>query len=281
MTTHSLWLDATLLLLLAVALLSLRRLPTGAPQVGGGTAGQIETAAAKVRAYYRRLSRQAGFDPDRLRWVYWAAKLALMALLPLLLLELAASRSFPAPALISIALTGFVVPDLWLLVKRRERRQRIRATLSYFLDLLVALVHSGTTIENAFERAGRGIRKGRAHPLADEVALIAEELDLGKDRAAAFHALAERTGVVELKALSSALTIGLRLGSSVESILTSQADILRARQHEEALKRINRAGVQAIVPTMLCGFPILLLLLLFPAVLEILEAFQLLKSALP
>ena len=280
------WLDLVLLLLLGLTFVALYRLTPATPGGAAGfdandsSAGTGSSRRARLRSHAQRLTRQAGFDPDHIRGPYWATKMILAAVVPLMISALASPHDYSWLGLGLPALIAFVLPDLVLLLLRRRRRRRVRASLSYFLDLLVALVRAGSPLETAFARAGASLHQGRGHPLADEVALIAQELSLGKDRTAAFDALAVRTGVHEVKALAAALGMGLRLGASVESILTSQAEILRAKQREHALKLINRAAAQAIIPTMLCGFPVLLLLILFPAGLEIMEAFQALKTVL-
>ena len=69
-----------------------------------------------------------------------------------------------------------------------------------------------------------------------------------------------------------------RVGASVETTLAAQAEALRARRQQDALKRIGRAAVAAVPPTLLCGFPILALLIFFPAVLELWDAFRLLRG---
>ncbi len=271
------WLDSILALLAAAALYGLYRVSTHPPRVARAGSAEPGKLAYFFRTYYPKAVRQAGFDAASIRFSL-AVKLLLGAFLALLTLELG-GRESPVLLLVMAPLLGFLLPDLWLFHVRRRRRRQVRAALSFFLDLLVALLHSGMGLEAAFRKAGRGLRFGRSHPLADEVELVALELDLGKNRSAAFEALADRTGVAELRGIAAALRIGLRLGVSVEATLAAQAEALRLKWREEALRQINRAAVQALVPTILCGFPILVLLVFFPAVLEIMEALNLLRSA--
>lgn len=276
MTTWG-WLDSALALLVAAALYGLYRVSTNQPMVARTASAEPGKVARFFRTHYPKLARQAGFDAASIGWNL-AVKLVLAALLALVSLELGGRESSVLLVVVA-ALVGFLLPDLWLLNARRRRRRRVRAALSFFLDLLVALLQSGMGLEAAFRKAGRGLRFGRSQPLADEVELVALELDLGKDRSAAFEALADRTGVTELRGIAAALRLGLRLGVSVEATLAAQAEALRLKHREDSLRQINRAAVQALVPTILCGFPILVLLVFFPAVLEIMDALELLRSA--
>lgn len=223
---------------------------------------------------YRRLVRQAGFEPSTFLPFLWILKAALAVLLPLALLELLPEKyGEPGPAALAVAaLIGFCLPILWLLSTRKERRQKITWSLGYFLDLLVAFLRAGLSLDEAFRRAGReGFHPD--HPLAREVNLVAREIDLGKDRAAAFRALAERTGVPAMRGVALALESGVRLGASVEATLRAQAELLRGRRREDTLRKIQLAAVKALFPVILCGFPIFVVIVFFPAVMELLRVF--------
>ena len=278
MSAAGAWLDLLLLALLAaVAVLLYRLQPVEAP-AAAGAAGQAG-AAWPLRSRFPSVARQAGYDPGRLRWFYWLAKVALAALLPLLLLEAAAALGGKAPLLwlVFLALLGLFLPDLWLLWLRRRRRRRIRRALSYYLDLLVALLHSGLSLEEAFRRAGReGLDRG--HPLAGEVRLAGRELDAGQERGDVFETLAERCGVAELRSVATALGVAARHGGSVEAALETQADLLRTKRREHARRQVTAAATRAIFPLFLCGFPVFLVIVFFPAILELVETLRELAS---
>ena len=241
--------------------------------------GAVEATGTSGRdfrtpGFFGRNARQAGFEPKTFLPIFWLLKVVLAALVPLALNELAAERfeSLPDWVLVAGGVIGFFAPDLWLYSVRKDRQTKIAWGLPYFLDLVVAFLRSGLGLEEAFRRAGReGFRPD--HPLAQEVALVSRELDLGKDRAAAFRALAERTGVVGMRGVAAALESGLRLGASVEATLRGQAEVLRARRREDTLRKVQLAAVKALVPVILCGFPIFIVIVFFPAVTEVMRTF--------
>jgi len=277
------------LLLIAVVLAAVAWLVRQRPGAAAAApaAGSRKTALPawsdwrQLRSHFPRIVRQAGFDPGSFRVPYWTAKAALVFLLPLLLLE-AVSRLGRGPGLLVLlvpALVGFVLPHLRLLRRRRRRRRQISRSLGYFVDLLVAFLYSGLSLERAFIRVGReGFE--RNHPLGWELALVGRELDAGQDPSLAFQALAERTGVADLRAIAAALRIGLRVGTPVRATLQSQAEALWTKRRETALRQINAASVKVMFPVMLCGFPIFLLLTFFPAILEIVDLLRSIRSGL-
>ncbi len=276
------WIDALLVTLVVTVFAMLYRMRLQAALPRPSQVGESRGTGGVLARYYSTVVRQAGFDPDRLFSSYWTAKVALGLLLVVVSMEAWTARGLrpSLPWMAVAAVLGLLVPDLWLLRRRRIRRWRIRRSLSFFLDLLVSLLHSGMTLEEASRRAGHMLRKHRPQPLADEVSLVALELELGKGRDEAFRVLANRTGVAELEGIAAALKLGMRVGAPVAKTLTAQADLLRTKRHEEGLRRIHRAAIQALLPTFLCGFPILILLIFFPAVLELVDAWELLRALL-
>jgi tight adherence protein C len=263
--------DVVLLVAALVTLglfLAMRRRGSGLE--GTGTQGRD----FRTPGFFGRNARQAGFEPKTFLPIFWILKVVLAALVPLALNEYAADRfgSLSGWVLLAGGIFGFFAPDLWLFSVRRDRQTKIAWGLPYFLDLVVAFLRSGLGLEEAFRRAGReGFRPD--HPLAQEVALVSRELDLGKDRAAAFRALAERTGVAGMRGVAAALESGLRLGASVEATLRGQAEVLRARRREDTLRRVQLAAIKALVPVILCGFPLFVVIVFFPAVTEVMRTF--------
>lgn len=228
-----------------------------------------------ARGYYPRLVRQAGFDPETWRIPYWIGKVLfalLFAYAWLVFVRALSDTASPILGMIAFAVLGFFVPDAIFGLIRRSRRQKIRDSVSYFLDLVVALLYSGLGLEEAFRRAGRDGFPPE-HPLSREVDLVSQELDAGQDRAVAFRALADRTGVRELRAVAAALRSGAKLGSSVETTLEAQAQVLRTKRREQLRRRINVALVKALVPVLLCGVPLFLILVFFPALIELFALF--------
>ncbi|MEO8380626.1 MAG: type II secretion system F family protein [Acidobacteriota bacterium] len=219
-------------------------------------------------------ARQAGLDPQRFRAPYWIAKILLVLFLALLVATW--TRSFANAFVLCAGILGFLLPDLWLLQRRRARHARILQSLSFFLDLLVSLLHSGLSLDEAFRRCGEnGLPAG--HPLQDEARLVSGEIAAGKDRSQAFAALATRTKVADLHAFASALALGSRLGFPLTDILSTQADIQRERRVERGRKRIDRAMVLALVPVLLCGFPLFFAVVVMPVLLEVFKTLNLVR----
>lgn len=274
------WFDLLLVVLLLAAVTTVVLLSRGSMLAADGIEGSGDADIGNdvrewARGYYPRLVRQAGFDPDTWRIPYWIGKVVfaiLFAYLWLVFVRALSESASPILGMIVFGILGFFVPDATFGLLRRARKNRIRDSISYFLDLVVALLYSGLGLEEAFRRAGRDGFPPE-HPLSREVDLVSQELDAGQDRAVAFRALADRTGVRELRAVAAALRSGAKLGSSVETTLEAQAQVLRTKRREQLRRRINVALVKALVPVLLCGFPLILILLFFPAIVDLMTLF--------
>lgn len=265
--------DVTLVFVLLLAVggfLYVERQRGQAAEAAGGLATLLDAPGQAQPGYYWRLARQSGLPPDSVWPVYIGSKIALALVVPLALFDVASAG--PVRVLLAAAL-GFFIPDLIMAWVRRERQMRVRVGVSFFLDMLVSLLQAGLSLEDAFRRVAKeALPKG--HPLAEEALQVVEEMELGRDRSAGFQALADRTGVVELRAVASALGLGVTLGSSVEATLRAQADLARAKRREEAMRRLNVASAEVLLPLLLCGFPLFVVLVFFPLALQFMSALQ-------
>nr|WP_067290488.1 type II secretion system F family protein [Marinobacterium profundum] len=233
---------------------------------------EAETGKGGFSLFPRRLIRQAGIMPQQMLLLYWPGKLLLAIMSPLLLMEFLGPQAMGWTLMVS-ATCGFFTPDVWLLRRRAARRRRIKDSLSFLIDLIVAYLNAGQNLSQAFRQAARYGLTPR-NPLAKEVLLLAREMDAGRDRKAAFSALAERTGVDDLHRLAAVMTVGFQVGSPIGQALSSQADMLRAKQVQRSTELINRMSMEALFPMMLVCLPMFLVLVIFPAAVQFYEMFQ-------
>nr|WP_243748681.1 type II secretion system F family protein [Pseudomaricurvus alcaniphilus] len=140
---------------------------------------------------------------------------------------------------------------------------------------MIVNLNSGFSLNQAFRKAAQyGLHQ--ANPLAEEVALISRELDAGRARQLAFTRLAQRTGVESVHRLATVVNVGLEMGTPMIDALQSQAKILRMQRKQQDTARINRKTMETMLPVLLTCFPMFLMLVLFPAGIQILNVLELL-----
>lgn len=165
------------------------------------------------------------------------------------------------------AVAGYYAPD-WDLARRLARRRaRIVAELPAVLDNLTLALSAGQSPEQAlalvatprYGLMGREFARARR-----EIAVAARSLT------DALGALAKRNGVPELSILVRQLRAADEQGVPLVGALATQAASLRERRRLRILEEGNRATVRMVVPVGLFIFPVLIVILLYPAATQLL-----------
>lgn len=235
-----------------------------------------EPTSSSWSLYPSKLVRQCGLIPRDFRSVYWLAKVVPCLLSMLLYTETPEHWRSPYLLVGSLCM-AFVGIDLWLIRRRRNRRDLIGRSLPFFVNVLVVYLKSGLGLTKAFEAAAvYGLERKNA--LAQEVSLLNLEFEAGRSREEAFANLAHRTGVKELERLAAVLSVGFQVGSPVAETLQSQAELMRIQQTQLGTKMVNRKTMEAMLPMSLVCFPMFVVLIFYPAAAQISDVLSLLKE---
>ena len=163
--------------------------------------------------------------------------------------------------------TGFLLPDSVLLLAIRGRRERIRIELPDSLDLLAVSVEAGLGLDGAITKLTEHMNGA----LVDEFALTLGEMRIGESRQDALKKLAERVPAPELSAFVRSVIQADQLGISLGRILRVQAADSRLRRQAAAEEKAMKAPIKMLFPTVLFIFPAMFLVILGPALLNILS----------
>lgn len=226
--------------------------------------------------YPAQLIRQAGLPAFRNSLLYWSIKIVSLLLAICVLISISQINLTAGLVLSTLA---FFLLDLWLLAKREARKQKIDHSVEYFISLLLVYLKSGNNLSHAFHQAAQyGLTK--QNPLAQELMLVASELDAGRERQRAFTALAQRTGVKNLAKLANIIQVGMNMGTPLNNCLESQLCEIRLQQEERLTAEINRKSLETMLPMLLICFPVFLVLVFFPAAIQIMDVISLLAEML-
>jgi len=147
----------------------------------------------------------------------------------------------------------------------------IQAALADALDLLVACVEAGMGLNQALVRVAEEVRNV-SESLAEELAMVNLEIRAGTPRDQALRNLAERTGSDDVEALVSMLIQTERFGTSVGRALRVQASTLRQKRRQRAEEAAAKTTIKLVFPLVLFVFPALFVVILGPAVIQVIEA---------
>jgi tight adherence protein C len=154
----------------------------------------------------------------------------------------------------------------------KQRAEKIRNGLPDSLDLMVISVEAGLGLDAAIQRVGEEMR--RVHPeLSEEMTIATLETQMGVPRSEALTNLAARTAVPEMKSLVAVVTQAEKFGTSIAKALRTQADSLRIKRRLRAEERAQKTSVKLMLPLILFIFPAMFIVLLGPAMLQIMRVF--------
>lgn len=165
---------------------------------------------------------------------------------------------------------GFMFPNFWLWLSRKQRSDKIRNGLPDSLDLLVVSVESGLALDAGLMRVGDEM--AHVHPeLSEELQISTLEAQMGVPRTEALENMARRSGVEEMRALVAVISQAEKFGTSVAKALRTQADTLRMKRRLAAEERAQKTTVKLMLPLVLFIFPSIFVVLVGPAGLRIAE----------
>ncbi len=216
---------------------------------------------------------KAGFDGPIAPLVYSMLRVGALVVLPLLAFLLLPKTSF-LKVLIGISaggLFGLMLPPLILLRLEARRQEQIRRSLPDALDLLVVCVEAGISLDAAILRVARDLLI--VHPeLAGELLVVSRKMNAGMTREDALRGLWDRTGVDEVRALVASLLQSEKWGSSSARVLRVSSETLRRKRRQAAERKAATAPLKMIVPMAIFIFPALFVVILGPAVIQIVTA---------
>lgn len=158
----------------------------------------------------------------------------------------------------------FYLPDLILRFIIKKRKEAIFLGLPDALDLMVVCVEAGLGLDQAMRKVAEEMKR-IYRVISDEFALANFQLQVGRARAEVLHELGVRTGVDDLRSLSSILIQADKFGSSIAQALRVQSDSMRTRRRQLAEEKAAKTAVKLIFPLVLFIFPGIFVVLVGPA----------------
>jgi len=225
--------------------------------------------------------RYAGYTgPNAIR-LFFGARLIAVVVGPVLVIGLSlVSGLFPISDALVYALgaaaLGYVLPDMWLSRKARQRQERIRRGLPDALDLMVVCAEAGLGLNAAIQRVAGEI--DIQHPdLAGELKLLMMQTRAGVDVRTALKDFDERTNIDDVRSFVTTLLQSMRFGTSISESLRIYSEEMRDKRLQRAQEQAAKLSIKMLAPIALCIMPAFLLVAIGPAILGLLAAFKTMK----
>ncbi len=177
-----------------------------------------------------------------------------------------------AAAVVAAALVGSKLPDLFVKNVRTKRLASIRKSLPDTLDMLVICAEAGLASDAALKRVVAETGR-KASELGEELSQTALELSFMPERRQALENLAERAPVPSVNAFVNTMIQAEKYGTPLARAFKVLSQEQRTERMLRAEEKAGRLPATMTVPMMLFILPALFIVLIGPAVLDIMDNF--------
>ena len=137
------------------------------------------------------------------------------------------------------------------------------------LDLLTICVEAGL----GFDAAMSKVSEKWENELSMSFARAIREVQLGKVRREALRDMAERIDIGEMTSFVAAVIQSEQLGVSMARVLRIQSEQMRMKRRQRAEQEAHKAPVKMLIPMVFLTFPSIFVVLMTPAVIQIMNTF--------
>jgi len=178
----------------------------------------------------------------------------------------ALNQQQPIWVLIS-TIIGYFLPDIWLNDNRKRRELAVIRAMPVYLDFITMAVQAGLNLQGAL---GQAMEKAPESPLRNEFGTVLRDLRAGLTRADALRRMAERLNIKEVTSFVSAMIQAEKMGASLATVLSIQAEQRRGERFQRAEKLAMEAPIKLVGPLIIFIFPVTFIVLGFPIVMKFL-----------
>ncbi len=234
---------------------------------------RIEEGQADLEGVRKRLVQAGYWDPDAVRY-YLAARVALAAVLGGGVFLVGGALGGRIAALLFfaswLAALGWIAPQWHISARKKKRWREVQLALPDTLDLLVACVEAGMGLNQALVRVADEVRH-MSPVMSTELSMVNLEIRAGTARAEALTKLGERSELEDMRSLVNMLAQSDRFGTSIAQSLRVHVDALRTKRRQAAEEAAAKTTIKLVFPLVLFIFPALFVVILTPAVIQVVE----------
>jgi tight adherence protein C len=197
--------------------------------------------------------------------IFLGLQTVLMFGMPILSVLYIVSRgAFDTTGLLVLVLSliwGRRLPSMWLKRRIRRRHRAIDRSLPYTLDLMVACLEGGLSLDGTLAK----VVEQTDGPLAAEIRKTLQEMVMGRPTADAIRDLGDRNGAPGLKRLTEDIVQSERMGISIAQSLRTLAHDARVQRRQQAEELARKAPIKMVPVLIFCVLPALGIVTTAPA----------------
>jgi tight adherence protein C len=167
------------------------------------------------------------------------------------------------------AVTGYMIPPMYLRAKAKRRQESILKALPDALDLMSIAVEAGL----GFDQAMGKVYEKWDNELGLAFGQVLREIQLGSLRREALRRMADSMDVNEVTSFVAAIIQADQLGVSISRVLKIQAEQMRIRRRQRAQEKAQQAPIKMMIPMVIFIFPSIWLVILGPSAVQLFKTF--------
>ncbi|MBU0799377.1 MAG: type II secretion system F family protein [Alphaproteobacteria bacterium] len=182
------------------------------------------------------------------------------------------SSSVTMMILLGCMVAGYALPGILLKNTAQKRMQDVNLAFPDALDMMLICVQGGIGLEQTVARIADEISE-HSPTLAEELGILSAEMAMLNDRRTALQDFARRMGSGAAKSFATALIQAEQYGTSVSQAMRVMADEMRDQRMALAEQKAASLPPKLTVPMILFFLPVLFVIILGPAIIQIGQTF--------
>lgn len=167
---------------------------------------------------------------------------------------------------IALMMAGAYAPFWQLNTAVFRRKNAVNRHLPDLLDLVATMVRAGLSVNASLGQAVEAM----PNALGEEIKAALSEIRLGRSRAEALMAMAERVKQEELTTVVTAIVQAEKLGANIAHVLSEAADDARHHRLLSAEEAAAKLPVKLVFPMAFCLMPAMYIIIFTPLVANLL-----------
>lgn len=235
----------------------------------GESLGRFLPSRAAAQANERLAEAGARMGQAQFSGIKFLALIAVVLFALIVLIPLFPADKRPLTWFVTalLAILAYRLPDFWLSRTIEERRHALQRQLPDVMDLLCISVEAGLGFDGAIQKVAEKFKD----PVAMEFSTYLAETRIGRPRSDALRNLAKRASIPDMRAFTAAVIQADQLGVSLTKVLRAQSDSMRVKRKQRVQERAMQIPVKMLVPMVIFIFPTIFIVLLGPAVIQIIQ----------
>jgi tight adherence protein C len=228
-------------------------------------AGGEKVPSALTRAGFRGLESIARFQLGRLALMAAAGGAGMVLCV--------ATRKSWLLGLSAGFVFGYIVPLLIINRLARRRQRKMTHELPDVLALMVVSLEAGIGVTEMLRLVGRETRR-QGSILGREISTTSAQMQAGMSFEDTMRDLGNRTGLDELRSLAALLIQSEKIGARLAPALRASADLLNSRRRLAAEEAARKTSVKMLFPLVFFVLPAMMLIIMGPAIIQIMSVFS-------